>query len=188
MKKDFREFIEKRNDPYDEENWNEEENRFMVVIGDWSSDGHGYSDYFVYKSNYNLENLRQGYKDSCRLTGIQFNHNNDYIGNYDYRRDRWKRICTEYEDNIIDERAVKILNEHGVDLDIFEDFNNGSKKVFDPEQFSELILKFIKISLTDLKWEEAYFKKSEINHEIQPLNSRNRDLNVQFGYGIYKIY
>lgn len=183
----FKLFVEKINDPYNEENWNEkEENRFMVVIGDWSHDGHGHSDYFVYRSNYNIDRLRQGYKDSCKSTGVQFNHNQDYTGNYDYRRDEWKRICTEYEQYIMDERAVNILDNHGVDLSMFEDIEGGRKFISEPEQFAELILRFIRISLPDLKWEEAAYKRSEIRHEIQPLNGYwNPDLNVQFGYGIY---
>jgi hypothetical protein len=189
MEKAFKIFLEKsENDPYEEENWGED-NRFMVVIGDWSDDGHGHSEYFVYSSNYPVEILRQAYKDSCKLTGVQFNHNQDYTGRGPrIGRNDWTRICTEYEDNVIQEEAVAALGGHGIDLNMFEDNEDDdhSKVVYDNDQFANLILRFIRLSLPDFKWEEAAYKRSEIRHEVQPLNGYwNPDLNVQFGYGLY---
>ncbi len=49
--------------------------------------------------------------------------------------------------------------------------------------FALLIMEFIKLSLTDLTYEEAYFKKSELK-TIPPINGWwNNALN--FGYGLF---
>jgi len=42
--------------------------------------GHSKSDEYVFEGNYHVSKLRQAYKDSCRLTGVQFNHNQNYTG------------------------------------------------------------------------------------------------------------
>jgi hypothetical protein len=56
------------------------DHKFIILIGDWSSDGHGKSESFVLNGNYPVKMLRQAYKDSCKLTGVQFNHNYNYTG------------------------------------------------------------------------------------------------------------
>lgn len=165
----------------------EKDHKFKVVIGDWSDDGHGKSDKFVFKGNYPVETLRQAYKDSCKLTGVQFNHNQDYTGieidkNLPYQM-RWgeedkRRVCTEYGNNFIDMFAYNILKEFGLDVE-------GCDEEIDIERFVEILLSFIKLSLPDFQYEEAPYKRSELK-EIPPLNGYwNKDLNVQFGYGLY---
>jgi hypothetical protein len=160
-----------------------EKYKFRVVMGDWSSDGHGKSDEFIFEGNYPVSKLRQTYKDSCRLTGVQFNHNQNYTGlndggQYGWREMGNRQICTEYEDSCIGRFAYDTLKKFGLEVGQYGD-------VFDKDQFAKLILNFIKLSLPDFKWEETAFKRSELKN-IPPLNGYwNDELNVQFGYGLY---
>lgn len=57
-------------------------NRFYVVLGDWSSDGHGKSVNKFIESNVKLSVLEKAYKDSVKKTGIDF-----------------EEICQNYDDN-----------------------------------------------------------------------------------------
>ena len=50
-----------------------------LTIGDWSGDGHEKYDIFVYQVNYPVDIIQQSYKDSCKLTGIQFNENDKFV-------------------------------------------------------------------------------------------------------------
>ena len=158
--------------------------KVKLTIGDWSQDGHNEFEMFVYEVNKPVEEIRQAYKDSCKKTGLQFNHNENYTGlvehsNYKYTE---TRICTEYEDDKIREEAIEILKSFDFDL---SKYCNGDFGFDDVEQFCELILDFIKLSLPDLTWKEASFKKSDLK-TIEPINGWwNESLNVQFGYGLF---
>lgn len=161
-----------------------EKYKFKVVIGDWSSDGHSKSDEYVFEGNYPVSKLRQAYKDSCRLTGVQFNHNQNYTGielGWRERREKNQRreICTEYEDDSMGRFAYDTLKKFGLKVGEYGDS-------LGIDEFTELILNFIKLSLPDFKWDEAAFKRSELKN-IPPLNGYwNKELNVQFGYGLYE--
>jgi len=156
--------------------------KVKLTIGDWSQDGHNQYDEFVYESNKSVQEIRQAYKDSCKLTGIQFNHNKDYtevIGNK-YGTER--HICTEYEDNSVSDLAKEILKKHGIKL-----WRDGEEDYYieSIEEFIDILIQFIKLSLPDLVLEEASFKKSELKN-IQPINGWwNDELNHQFGYGLF---
>ncbi len=153
------------------------ENKVKITIGDWSQDGHEEYDEFVFDSNKTVHEIRQAYKDSCKLTGLQFNYNKNYTGlpeHNSYGTDR--HICTEYNENEITDLALNILKEHGIDINVDK---------LDIDVFLKLLIDFIKLSLPDLVLEEAAFKKSELR-EIPAVNGWwNDELNVGFGYGLY---
>ena len=53
-----------------------------------------------------------------------------------------------------------------------------------PEDFAELILEFIKLSLPDLAYKQVGYMKRE---KVPFLNGYwNKSLNVQFGYGLFE--
>ncbi len=163
--------------------------KVKLTIGDGSSDGHGKSEVFVYDSNKTVEEIRQAYKDSCKLTGLSFNHNQDYTElKLDWQHPEYndRKIATEYDSNTISKLAEKILLTYGID--VWEGFD---KEYFEEddivyidgvEHFIDLWLKFVRLSLPDLILDEASFKKSELS-VIPTINSS--ELNVQFGYGIF---
>jgi hypothetical protein len=171
------------------------ETRFKISIGDWSSDGHGTCEYFVYQANKTIDELRQAYKDSCKLTQIQFNHfDENYIG---IPKPEWSlrklySICTEYQHCTATKEQHTKLKSFGLDLarysdDILEEENPDEYvNLYNPALFSELILDFCKLSLPDLEYEEAAFKNSELKG-ITPFNGWWNDaLNVQMGYGMFE--
>lgn len=160
--------------------------KIKITIGDWSQDGHNQYDESVFESNKTVEEIQDAYKASCKLTGIQFNHNEDYTGlKLGYRSPFL--ICTEYEDSKISAEALEILKKHNVT--VFIDDDNGDDEdpeyYLDQDSFLQLLIDFIKISLPDWTLEEAAFKKSELR-TIPAVNGWwNGNLNVQFGYGLF---
>lgn len=153
-------------------------NIVKLSIGDWSEDGHNQYEEFVYNSNKSVNEIRQAYKDSCKLTGLQFNHNENYSSRTEHSEYGSKRhICTEYQDDEISEFAKGILEEHHIVV------NSNS---LDVDTFTNLLIEFIKLSLPDLILEEASFKRSELKN-IDAINGWwNKELNVQFGYGLFE--
>ena len=167
--------------------------KFKISIGDWSSDGHGKCEYYIFEANHEVEVLQDGYKKSCLLTGLQFNHNENYTGiKFDWKNSDDYQICTEYEKCTASKIQYDTLKRFGLDLqnyspNIIED-DDEDKYVWlcDPDLFAIMILDFIKISIIDLEYTEASFKKSELKN-IPSLNGWwNDKLNVQFGYGIFE--
>jgi hypothetical protein len=73
----------------------------------------------------------------------------------------------------------KVLEEHGIDTKHYDEY-------IELEEFVDLLMDFIKLSLPDLEYEEAAYKRSELR-KIPALNGWwNGKLNVQFGYGLYE--
>lgn len=150
--------------------------KFKISIGDWSQDGHNQYVELVYNSNYPVIDMQNAYKASCKKLGIQFNHNENYMGIKDGDHYGTKRhVCTEYQECEVSRFAVDVLKGAGIAI----------KKDMEAEDFAELILDFIKLSMPeDFEFKEAAFKNSELK-DITPLNGWwNKELNVQFGYGI----
>lgn len=163
-------------------------NKFKVPIGDWSDDGHGKCDIFTVEANYTVGELQQAYKDSCKLTGISFNHGDDFTGlnlpwNHPESDDR--HIATEYEDYSISKLASTILLEHGID--VWKGFNKDAFKerenapIDGSENLLDLIMKFINLSIPSKDLEYKI-----VGDDLPYLNGFwNPNLNVQFGYGLF---
>ena len=161
--------------------------KVKLTIGDLSQDGHNQYDEFVYEVNKSVEEIRQAYKDSCKLVGIQFNRNEKYTGiKYDWKQSRNYECCTEYEDSRMRSNIVQKLKAVGFDANKFSlEEVEDEDLYFDVEGFAEMIMAFIKLSIPDLTYEEAAFKKSELNAMPAINGWWNPELNVQFGYGLY---
>lgn len=159
--------------------------RVKLSIGDWSKDGHNQCEYFVYEVNKSVSAIRQSYKDSCKLTGLQFNAGENYTGLTAHSTyGSLLHICTEYTDNALSTNAKERLSNNGIDVSKCFD-EDEEDCCIDVAAFAELILQFIKLSIPDFVWEEAAFKKSELEN-IEPINGWwNAELNVQFGYGLF---
>ncbi|MGG4105263.1 hypothetical protein AAXB25_15200 [Paenibacillus lautus] len=149
-----------------------------IPIGDWSDDGHGKYKVFEIESNYPAFDLQEAYKASCKLVGVQFNHNENYMGiPIDSYWDNPRLICTEYEDSSLSEFARDALIEHGLDLD--EIMEGGEGALWD-ETFTNLLLAFIGLSMPkDWEWNAIKDRSSYLN------GFWNDNLNVQFGYGLF---
>lgn len=154
-------------------------NKMYLVIGDWSDDGHGKSDKILLEINHTVEEVQQAYKDSCKLTGISFNINEDYTERgRDWQEISKYQICCDYEDNLIKEETMEILEKYKCPL--LNNIKKDDKHIYDKDLFINLLMWFISLSLNDLKYEH-------IQDNVPVINGYwNNNLNVGFGYGIYE--
>lgn len=77
---------------------------FTMPIGDWSDDGHGKCDYFIFKSNKPVEEVREAHFKIRNATGIDISE-----------------VCSEYEDAIVKEDVMDKLKQLDFDFEDFED-------------------------------------------------------------------
>lgn len=169
-------------------------NKMYLVLGDWSDDGHGKYEKVLLQSNVDVDVIQQAYKDSCKLTGVAFNHNEDYTGlKRHYREAEEYQIATKYERSGIPAKALTELLKHGFRENFLEsgkyDFNGWEKTLAEGEDlhyddlFVELWLWFVKLSLP----KDVVLEEADVKDEIPVINGYwNKNLNVGFGYGSYR--
>ena len=150
-------------------------NKMYLVIGDWSQDGHNQSYKVLCESNKTLVEVQEAYKQSCKNTGVSFNHDEDYTDLVlDHKHTN--QVCTEYEENTISEENKKLLIEYGV---VFDD--NLDAEDFQ-EDFENVLLQFIKLADPSMVLNSMPKEKDIIPY----INGYWDDtLNVQFGYGLF---
>lgn len=159
--------------------------KFYIVLGDWSGDGHSVSEKVLIESDIPVKDLQIAYKASCKATGLSFNHNETFTG-----LDNPILICTIYEDNQISEDAYYALKKLGCPFNDIHFKGIGETKVtdenfrdcfFDKKSFLNLFMWFISLSINS-----GGFKWSVVNNKIPIFNGYfDKDLNVQIGYGLY---
>lgn len=157
-------------------------NKMYLVLGDWSEDGHGESNKVLVDVNKELSEVQEAYKASCKLTGISFNHNEDYTGtNRDFSQRRKFQIASQYEDSSLSEEVMGVLLEYGFDVESLSSYEGGETVWLNDEDFIELWFWFVGLSLDGLM-----FCLVDDKDEIPCINGYwNDNLNVQFGYGLY---
>lgn len=147
-----------------------------LVLGDWSDDGHGKSEKITLVSNKPVLDVQEAYKAACKLTGIQFNHNEDYTGKKrTYDRAAEYRVCTEYEESELSAKCRAVFAAHGISTELYE-------KEPSPDNFTDLWTAFVKLADPQLE-----LRRLEEEKCIPVINGMwNANLNVQFGYGLYR--
>jgi hypothetical protein len=153
--------------------------KVKITIGDWSEDGHNQSEDFVFEVNKSVIEIQNAYKASCKLTGLIFdsNENHTNIKDLDWKHPEFEKrqVFVEYEQNTLSDFAKNIISNHGLKLPTGE-----------PENFCYFMFEFIKLSLPDLTFEEASFKKSELKL-ITPINGWwSKNCNETWGYGLFE--
>ena len=154
-----------------------------LVLGDWSSDGHGEYDKVLVESNKTVKEIQNAYKASCRLTGVSFNHNDDFTGRKrDYKEKQKYHIATEYEQGFdVSDEAKQALRDAGFDVDKHFAFGDSDQIEDNDVIFLHLWSEFVKLSLPDL-----IMNKIPEDNSIPVINGYwDKNLNVQFGYGLY---
>ncbi len=143
-------------------------NKIKIEIGDYSGDGHSISEVVELLCNRSTQELENLYKESCKLTGLQFTTNGDESGrNRDWQEmDKWK-VLQDYQEYEVTEFQIKEFAKHGIIID------NPNFK-WETNRFTELFLQFLKLADEHLKWE--ILEDKEQNEEI---------LQLFIGYGIY---
>jgi hypothetical protein len=167
-------------------------NKMHLVVGDWYDDDHGKYEKVLLQSNVDVATIQQAYKDSCKLTGVSFNINEDYTGlNRHYDEADEYQIATDYERSGIPTKALTELLKHGFRENFLEngkyDFKGWEKnlekeKDLEYDDFVELWIWFVKLSLP----QNVVIEKCAVKDEIPIINGYwNKKLNVQFGYGLF---
>ena len=164
-------------------------NKMYLVLGDWSDDGHGKHDKILLESNVSVKDIQDAYKASCKLTGVSFNHNEDFTETKRGWEEADKyRIACKYEDSQLSKFVFDILAKHGLTKEMLEEWD--TENIQDEEEDISLITEsyiqlwiwFVKLSLPSV----AVIKIVEEKDNIPVINGYwNDNLNVQFGYGLY---
>jgi len=151
--------------------------KMYLNVGDWSQDGHNQYKQVLVSVNKTIEEIRQAYKDSCKLTGISFNHNEDYTGlKLGYGSPY--QIATEYEDGTISAEALETLSKFGMNFET--EVDEDEYYIAGVDEFTHIWFQFVMLSLPDLEWScDAKPSYPSIN------GFWNNDLNCQFGYGLF---
>lgn len=155
--------------------------RFYLVLGDWSEDGHRLSDKLLMEANKGLSEMRQAYKDSCKKTGVSFNHNEDFTGKErNHKIAAQYHVCTELEEGTLTQEIRNVFEEY--ECPYLEEATKD-EWIMEKKVFADLLMWFISLSLPGLEW-----KQIPIVDETPVLNGYwNEELNVQFGYGLYQM-
>lgn len=161
-------------------------NKMYLVLGDWSSDGHGKSEKVLVQSNKTVREIQDAYKASCRLTGVSFNDNDDFTGRErDWKEKKKYHLFTEYQSGFeASSEAKQALKDAGYDVD--KHFSFGMDEDGDQEENNDVVFlhiwtEFVKLSLPDLILEVV-----PQTEKIPVINGYwDENLNVQFGYGLF---
>lgn len=165
-------------------------NKMYLVLGDWSGDGHGKYDKVLVESNKTVKEIQEAYKASCKLTGVSFNINEDFTGRKrDWMEARKYQIATRYEQGLdasrdVSDEAKQALRDAGFDVE--KHFAYGMDEDNDQIEDNDVIFlylwtEFVKLSLPDL-----IINKIPEDDNIPVINGYwDKNLNVQFGYGLY---
>ena len=164
-------------------------NKMYLVLGDWSDDGHGKHDKVLLQSNISVNEIQNAYKASCKLTGVSFNDNDDYTESNRSWEDRGEyQVCVEYENNTLSDTVFKVLTKFGLTKKLLNSFGTEDMMGEDDEiclyeeSYVNLWIWFVKLSLP----KDAVIEKVDVKDEIPVINGYwNKNLNVQFGYGLY---
>lgn len=131
------------------------DNTYEIVIGDWSNDGHNQSEEYRFQTNKTASEIRKAYLASCKLTGVSMHR--DHKAEYE--------LFTDYEDREINDEAMDILVDHGLDAPgdgyegdggVFESLrdDDGSQWV-SPHDMLGFFMWFAGLSLPGLEWKSA---------------------------------
>ena len=167
--------------------------KMYLNIGDWSGDGHEKHDRILIESNLPVKDVQQAYKDSCKLTGVQLNHNEDYTGaKRDWKVARDFQILTEYESSKITSNQFKILFEHGLRVEMLADWNEEDFLEYAEESLDGYYIysvdAYVKFWIWFTMLSNPKLKLTELSEDdsIPNINGYwDKNLNVQFGYGVY---
>lgn len=140
--------------------------KVKLNLGDWSQDGHNLTKVVILEVNKTVKEIQDAYRKSCKDSGVELHE-----------------LCSEYNDDVIDRETIEKLNNFGIDTlswvyDSYE-VDNNDDVYFNILGFRDLILDFIKVSLPDLTYEI-------VKDDIPSINGFWGDLNVSFGYGLFR--
>lgn len=138
-------------------------NKFKLVLGDWSQDGHNIVQCILIEANYSVKELKKAYFNSCKLTGVNF-----------------EIICSDYEDNKLREHEYKKFIEYKCPFkDLGIDNSNEDEIDLDEDSYIKLLMWFIGLSIKDLQWKR-------VDDDTPNFNGYwSKEGPTSLGYGLY---
>lgn len=167
--------------------------QMYLNVGDWSGDGHEKHDRVLIESNLPVKDVQRAYKDSCKLTGLQLNNNEDYTN----IKRGWEdvldaQILTGYEESKITPNQFKILFEHGLRVEMLADWNEEDFLEYAEESLEGYYIYSVDAYVKFWMWftmlsnPKLKLTKLPEDDSIPNINGYwDKNLNVQFGYGVY---
>lgn len=149
-------------------------NQFIIPIGDWSEDGHKYSENFTVNVNKTRREIIDAYHATTKRLNISFDTN-------EMRESSPIRILEEWEDNQLSLEAVTALKNGGVNLEPLLNCdidNDGAYSSVSPKDTAILFMEFIKSTMPDMEYEF-------VTNNNQYLFGYWGDLNISVGYGCF---
>lgn len=146
--------------------------KIIIRIGDPSKDGHNMSETYTFMSNKTEEEITKAYYESCKLTGLTFTSNNpEFKLSWKNKEYKDRKVCVDYEETLPSELAVNILKDFGINI-LPEDCTYADWDYIEHEEFIDIFLKFVSLSLTGFEFQIIPTKKE-------------RGLPLTIGYGLF---
>ena len=114
-------------------------NRFKLIVGDWSHDGHGMTQEFIIESNISIYDLRLAYIAGEEIIGVSFSK---FFSNYDQ----------SFMSKDLEEKLSKYI-----DLSIFD-----LDQDLDPEEYIHIWLQIAKIGRPDFEYKSVDYNIPEM--------------------------
>lgn len=126
--------------------------RVRLVVGDWSKDGHGQSDTYIYEVNLTKQDLLAAYKVGCKRLSLKVSAEN--------YREAYLNFCEDYQDPKVPPEVVRALRAEGLDPDeLFECWSgDGGDEdyVGTVDAWPELWLAIAKLGEPSLTYAQVY--------------------------------
>jgi len=145
-----------------------------ITLGDWSGDGHRICENVLINCSHTPEELRVGYKESCKKTGLFFTD----------------EVASGYEERTMKLKAVEVFTSFDCPFEelLGDAFDWDAKKPLEeqdlePKYYIRLLMWFIGLSLKNLTYENA---KNPPGFNGWGEEDLSEGCNTSFfGYGLY---
>lgn len=149
---------------------NNYKNLYKLVVGDWSNDGHGKNDIFIFLSSHSKAEILDAYHKSVILSGVSL------TGKV---MDGLINILSDFEENVIPADAVVRLQGIGCN---FEEFylaleEDGSQACCSSDVFY-LFMEMVRCNLPGFAYELV---------NLESINGYWGEFNHQIGYGVFSV-
>jgi hypothetical protein len=123
-------------------------NIIILVLGDWSHDGHSKSSIVTVRSNFTKPEIEEAYRKGIKKVGVSF----------------IEEIGADYEDYggcTITEEDCEKLEDAGIDTsDVDDDYSGSGYRLYE-DGFVNIYLSLVKLGNPNFKWERI---SDEENH------------------------
>ena len=145
------------------------QHEFTIAIGDWSDDGHGKSNDYVFTCTHDEDAIREAYLKAARASGVGL-----------HRGEGFEAILDEYEENTFTNEQADRLKAVGVDfsrlVSVWPDEDGRPCFFATPRGAAELFLEMARSQLPGFEY--AFVEPKRINGYWGKFNE-------SIGYGCY---